>query len=201
MAENSPLKHIGSNTGMSGNERTMYQHATREDLLIGIEHKLRNPEEMYLYRLTNNIFRAMFPNNFPRVVRAGTAEERSYAVVTKAEAVGPSLGQQYIDARDRFDQTIGVIFPEGERKDILHKFGFFDERGKDNLLVAPDGNPIYVDKIDPHILLAIDLDLLDSLGLGSRKTAYLKHIISKTRNKLQENDRRRDELERMLEQS
>lgn len=168
----------GENTGLHGHERAMYEHAQDPDLLIGIENETRSPLEMRLYYLTGNILREIFPDNFPKIVTTHTDEstQQSYAVVAKVKAERIGFGQEYQSAKEKFLQTIKTIFPEQDHAQVIDAFDF--NGTNPNLLIDKEGNPVYVDKVKPHILRIIDRSVLFE-KVGGEKARLIESLIDK----------------------
>lgn len=189
---------IGSPIGKYGAERTMFEHKSNANRLVGVEHQVRSPLELMIYQNTTNIFHAVFPRNFVKVVRAETdpVENKSYAVIGKVNASHEGFGPKYQEGRRVLLEQVGSIIKEEALPNLAEYFDFKGDRP--NILLDQGGNPVYTDKINPFILDIIDKDRLVNVVKDPRKQEVLLRMIKETIDLRKSWKARQDEIEAML---
>jgi hypothetical protein len=204
-----PLYEIkGTSLGSDGRglERTMHKHAKDNALLVGVEHPVEaggaGYREINLYYYTTNIFRSIFPDNFPKVTRATANSEVIYSVVERINSKHKGFGEKYKSGKQEFLNEIGQIFPE----DVRSKLGdpdayMIDFRGDNpNILVNQENDkPVYVDKMEPALLRLIDKDLLKVRMGEGRKYDLVCSLIDKTIKLIEKDEEIREQLRQLDE--
>lgn len=193
-------KAIGESTDLVGNERRMYTHSKDSNLLVGIEHARneRTSVDMTLYYLTGNVFYNIFPDNFPKIVSAGEdVNGTQYSIVRKIDSEKVKFGDRYIEVKKKFIDTISSLFSLSTKSAALEAFDF--EGSQPNLLIAKDGSPVYVDKINPGVLGLIDLDRLEIVIGNQTKANILKTVIQRAVKIYTEEMQRKKEVDELME--
>lgn len=163
-----------------GSERNVFEHRYDPELLVGVEHQKKTESEMNLYQLTNNIFYRMFPEHFVEVLETGSDGVQDYSVFRRVRTQHSGFGTQYVQGKEIFFKKIAEIFPDSYtaystslRRDGLPQQGIEEEFDFDgdtpNILIDNSNNPVYIDKVDPRLLLLIDKGKLQEKYKGREK--------------------------------
>jgi hypothetical protein len=178
-----------------GIDRQMYRHKQDPDLLVGVEYHQRPPIDMELYHLTAQIFYRIFPNYFPHVISVGASNDKSYAVVREVKAEKVEFGPKYREGKAKFLAEVGKVFSEEDRPYLEEAFDF--EGTLPNLLISPEGYPVYVDKIEPVLAKHIDRKLLEEKVTDPNELKEVIELIDKTIALDEKREEKRKQMEGM----